>query len=332
LSLFVKIHLRFQIFLVSSSPLKIMVTGEKGGFIKDSQVPNKQIQNKIEYLGFRIALAGLKLLPAKAAKSVLKGLFWFGGWVIGIRKYVALKQLSKVYPDKSKKEKAEIVKKLYRNMALTVYESYLMDDDTLYKNIRIQGREYIDNALSLNRGVIFAAAHYGNWEAARILPKAGIPISGIAKPQRNTLFDNYTNAIRERCGMRIINMKRGLRDIIHEFKENRIVAILIDQNAGSSGLVMDFLGFPASHWKGVAKLSLRYKIPIVPSFARRAEDDRIQFEFFPPILHEELEDTEENYKIVLEEVDKILENQIHKHPEQWFWVHLRWKHSYNMLA
>ena len=173
-----------------------MVTGVKGGFIKDSQVPNKQIQNKIEYLGFRIALAGLKLLPAKAAKSVLKGLFWFGGWVIGIRKYVALKQLSKVYPDKSKKEKAEIVKKLYRNMALTVYESYLMDDDTLYKNIRIQGREYIDNALSLNRGVIFAAAHYGNWEAARILPKAGIPISGIAKPQRNTLFDNYTNAIR----------------------------------------------------------------------------------------------------------------------------------------
>ncbi|HNW23883.1 MAG TPA: lysophospholipid acyltransferase family protein [Candidatus Cloacimonas sp.] len=291
-----------------------------------------KIQNRIEYIAFRIALALLKLLPAEVAKEVLKGLFFLGGYGLGIRKNVAVKQLNKVYPEKSRQEKAKIIKKLYRNMALSVYESYLQDDDTLYRNIRIEGREHIEDALSLQRGVIFATAHYGNWEAARVLPKAGIPFSGIAKPQRNNLFDNYTNAIRERCGMRIINMKRGLRDVVHELKENRIVAILIDQNAGNSGLVIDFLGFPASHWKGVAKLSLRYKVPIVPSFARRAEDDKIQFEFFPPILHEELEDREENYKIVLTEVDKILEKQIHKHPEQWFWVHLRWKHSYDMLA
>ncbi len=95
---------------------------------------------------------------------------------------------------------------------------------------------------------------------------------------------------------------------------------------------MNFLGFPASHWKGVAKLSLRYRVPIVPCFARRSEDDRIVFEFFPVILHNDLDDKEENYKIVLEEVNKILEHQIREHPEQWFWVHLRWKHSYDMLA
>ncbi|HNV93241.1 MAG TPA: lysophospholipid acyltransferase family protein [Candidatus Cloacimonas sp.] len=295
-------------------------------------MPNHKLKNRIEYVSFRIALAGLKLLPPEAAKAVLKGLFWFGGWVIGIRKNVALQQLSKIFPDKNSKEKAAIIKKLYRNMALSIYECYLMDDETLYKNIRIEGREFIEEALSLKRGAIFATAHYGNWEAARILPKAGIPISGIAKPQRNVLFDKYTNTIRERCGMRIINMKRGLRDIVHEFRENRIVAILIDQNAGGSGLLMNFLGFPASHWKGVAKLSLRYRVPIVPCFARRSEDDRIVFEFFPVILHNDLDDKEENYKIVLEEVNKILEHQIREHPEQWFWVHLRWKHSYDMLA
>ncbi|HNX03188.1 MAG TPA: lysophospholipid acyltransferase family protein, partial [Candidatus Cloacimonas sp.] len=236
-----------------------------------------KIQNRIEYIAFRIALALLKLLPAEVAKVVLKGLFFLGGYGLGIRKNVAVKQLNKVYPEKSRQEKAKIIRKLYRNMALSVYESYLQDDDKLYRNIRIEGREHIEDALSLQRGVILATAHYGNWEAARVLPKAGIPFSGIAKPQRNNLFDNYTNAIRERCGMRIINMKRGLRDVVHELRENRLVAILIDQNAGNSGLVIDFLGFPASHWKGVAKLSLRYKVPIVPSFARRAEDDKIQF-------------------------------------------------------
>ncbi|MEN6444839.1 MAG: lysophospholipid acyltransferase family protein [Candidatus Cloacimonas sp.] len=295
-------------------------------------MPNQELTNNIEYISFRIALAGLKILPSQMAKAVLKGLFWFGGMVIGIRKKVALKQIGKVYPNKTARERTAIIKKMYRNMALSVYESYIMDDNTLYNNIRLRGKEHIDEALSLNRGAILATAHYGNWEAARVLPKAGIPLSGIAKPQRNVLFDNYTNAIRKRCGMHIINMKRGLREMLKELKENRVVAFLIDQNAGGSGLVMDFLGFPASHWKGAAKISLRYQIPIVPSFALRTDDDKIEIEFYPPILHPDWEDKEENYKVILAELDKILEQQINKHPEQWFWVHLRWKHSCNMLA
>ena len=76
---------------------------------------------------------------------------------------------------------------------------------------------------------------------------------------------------------------------------------------------------------------MRYKIPIVPSLHAERKMTEFNLSSFLRFLMEELEDTEENYKIVLEEVDKILENQIHKHPEQWFWVHLRWKHSYNSL-
>jgi len=93
--------------------------------------------------------------------------------------------------------------------------------------------------------------------------------------------------------------------------------------------MLDFLGFPASHWKGVAKLSLRYKVPIFPGFVRRGKNDRLVFEFFEPILHEEMDDKEENYSVVLAEVNDIIERQIHKWPEQWFWVHKRWKHGYD---
>ncbi|MDY0152474.1 MAG: lysophospholipid acyltransferase family protein, partial [Candidatus Cloacimonas sp.] len=244
----------------------------------------------------------------------------------------SLKQLQKVYPQKTTAERNAILKQLYREMALTVQEEYLTNDAQLFAEVTIIGREHIDKALHFGRGAILATAHFGNWEAARILPLAGIPLSVITKAQRNNLFDNYTNKIRERSGLKVINMKRGLRDIVHQLKEGRFVAILMDQDAGSSGLIMEFLGFPASHWKGVAKLSLRYKVPIVPGFARRGENGKIVFDFYPMILHEDLTDKEENYRTVLAEVNAIVEAQIHKWPEQWFWVHKRWKHVYDMLA
>lgn len=271
-------------------------------------------------------------MPRKIARILLTGLFDLIGYRIGIRKKVAMKQLAKVYPEMTIQDRRLILKKLYREMALTIQDEYLTGDKELFNSTSIVGREYIDSALSLGRGAILATAHFGNWEAARILPLAGIPLSVIAKPQRNNLFDAYTNKIRERSGLRVINMKRGLRDIIVQLNEGRLVAILMDQDAGSSGLIMDFLGFPASHWKGVAKLSLRYKVPIVPGFARRDIDGKILFEFYHPILHEELEDKEENYRAVLQEVNSIVEAQIHRNPEQWFWVHKRWKHVYDMLS
>ena len=295
-------------------------------------MPNKKILNVIEYYSFRAWLAGFRLLPGSVAKALLVWLFRVVGYGFGIRKKVAQKQLCKVYPHKSSQELKLILKQLYREMALTVQEEYLIRDEKLLSSSTIVGKEHISNALALGRGAILATAHFGNWEAARVLPLAGIPLSVIAKPQRNKLFDDYTNAIRIRSGLKVINMRRGLREIIHQLGEGRLVAILMDQNAGSSGLTMDFLGFPASHWKGVAKISLRYHVPIVTGFARRNSEDKLVFEFYPPILHEELTDTEDNYFTILREVNTIIEAQIHQYPGQWFWVHKRWKHVYDMFA
>jgi KDO2-lipid IV(A) lauroyltransferase len=266
------------------------------------------------------------------ARALLICLFHIIGYRIGIRKKIALMQLQKVFPNLEQSILKTILKKLYRNMALTIQEIYLTDDKTLYSMCSIEGRENVDSALALGRGAVLATAHFGDWEAARILPLAGIPLSVVAKTQRNTLFDDYTNKIRRSCGLKVINMNRGLRDIIHQLAEGRFVAILMDQNAGSSGLMMDFLGFPASHWKGVAKLSLRYHVPIVPGFARRSDDGKIIFEFYKPILHEELEDCEASYRIVLEDVNQIIETKIREYPDQWFWVHKRWKYAYDMFT
>ncbi|GAB1366419.1 MAG TPA: lysophospholipid acyltransferase family protein [Candidatus Cloacimonadota bacterium] len=295
-------------------------------------MPRKELVSKIEYLSFRIWLAGFKLMPASLARRILIGLFLAVGYGLGIRKKVAMQQLGRVYPELKQSQKKQILKRLYRSMALTIQEVYLCSDEQLFSSSRITGKQYVEEALALGRGAILATAHFGNWEAARVLPKAGIPLSVITKTQRNKRFDAYTKAIRERCGVRTIDMSRGLRDIVHQLSEGRIIAILMDQNAGKNGLILDFLGYPASHWKGVAKLSLRYQIPIVPGFARREADDSLVFEFMPFILTKDLEDKEDNYPLVLQQVNAIIEQYIRRWPEQWFWVHKRWKHCYDMFS
>ena len=172
---------------------------------------SKKLQNYIEYYSFRALIGLLRAIPYKVAVAYVSFLFYLIGYLIGVRKKVAKAQLKKVYPTKSKKEIERILRELYRQMALNICEVYLMDDKTLNESSRLEGQEYVDAAFAMGKGIILATAHYGNWEAARILPLKGIAVSVITKRQRNILFDDYTNMIRERNTVRTIDMRRGLR-------------------------------------------------------------------------------------------------------------------------
>ncbi|MEF3695018.1 MAG: lysophospholipid acyltransferase family protein [Candidatus Cloacimonadota bacterium] len=292
---------------------------------------SRKIQNRSEYIAFRAAVGILKALPYPMAKEILCGLFDLIGYRIGIRKKVALKQLEKAMPELDERNRHAVLRKHYRMMALNAAEEYLLSADELFAKSYTTGQHHCDEAFALGKGVILGTAHYGNWEAARVFPYFQIPVSVITKKQRNRLFNSYTDAIRSEKGVGIIDMRKGLRDILERLRKNEMVAILADQNAGKHGLIMDFMGYPASHWLGVAKLSLRYKVPIVPGFAFRTEDERTNFCFEKMIYHPELEDIEENYEYILKELDLVLERYIRNHPEQWFWVHKRWKSAYDMF-
>lgn len=294
--------------------------------------PKKQLLNYLEYGSFRALIFVLRLLPYSLSRKLLLGLFWLIAFQIGIRKQVAHTQIQKVFPQLEPKQRNEIIRKMYRGMALSAAEEYLLDDSALISSSGFNGLEHWQQAKEMGRGAILATAHFGAWETARIFPARGIPLSVVAKRQRNVLFDAYTNRIRTRHGLCVLDMRRGLRDIIQHLKQNEIVAILADQNAGSSGLIFDFMGYPASHWKGVAKISLRYKVPIIPGFALRESDDRVVFNFEPMIYHPELDDSEENYELVLKELDRVLLKYIEQYPDQWFWVHKRWKGAYDMFS
>jgi len=220
---------------------------------------------------------------------------------------------------------------MYRNMALCVQEIFLDSDQTLFSRCTIEGKEYIDQALAKGNGAILATGHFGNWEAARIMPLWGIMVAGIAKKQRNRQFDRYTNRIRERNGVCIIDMKNALKGVMEHLRKNEMVVILTDQNAGRNGLMTDFLGYPASHWKGAAKISIRYDVPIVPGYVVRDESDRLIFRFEPMIKSSCYTDDDEGCLKLIKRINSTLERQILQYPHLWFWVHKRWKHGFDMF-
>jgi len=287
---------------------------------------SRKLQNRAEYVAFRFAVEVFRLLPYSLSKAIIIGIFDIIGYNIGVRRELAEQQLMDVFPDLSMTERNKIIRNVYRNMALNVIDIYLLSDKQLFEMSRFENSECLQEALSRKKGVLLITGHFGDWEApCRMLPMAGYGLAMITKKQRNRLFDDFTNAIRERQGGTIIDMKNALKGVLEHTNHNDLIGILIDQDAGKRGVLVDFLGKPASNWKGTAKIALRYQIPIVPGFVIRNKDESLTFRFEKMIDPSGMKDTEENIMQLIKSMNKALEDKIRQYPEQWFWVHKRWK-------
>jgi len=287
---------------------------------------SKEIYNSVEYVLFRLVIGTLSILPGILSRALIVGLFDLVGYRFGIRRKLAERQLRDVFPNLSTTEQKRIIRNVYKIMALNAVDVFLTKDSVLFANSTFENSDYIKEALDRNKGVLLITGHFGNWEApCRVLPMAGYGLAMITKKQRNTLFDDYTNAIRERQGATIIDMKSALKGVLKHTSHNDLIGILIDQNAGKKGVLVDFLGKPASNWKGTAKIALKYQIPIVPGFVIRSNDGSLIFRFEKMIDPAGLADNDENMLLVIKMMNQALEKKIKQYPEQWFWLHKRWK-------
>ncbi len=284
----------------------------------------KVTQSRIEYILFLVARFLLRILPYKLTESIITNIFRFGGLVIGIRKKIALNNLNKIFPDKTNQDKRRILSAMYRNFGKTTAEIYFGDLEKLSKKIDIQGWDNLEKAIALKKGVLLASLHIGNWESAGLYISQYHKISVIYKSLRNRFFDDFNNRLRERNGVKLINIKSSLISIIKLLKQNYIVTILIDQNARKKGELIDFLGYEASTYTGISRLALKTNTPIVPAISIRQKNCRLLLIFEEIINAESFKNSENPILDLLSHISKKLEKYILEYPEQWFWVHKRW--------
>ncbi|MCD4819615.1 MAG: lysophospholipid acyltransferase family protein [Candidatus Cloacimonetes bacterium] len=287
---------------------------------------NKELKSRIEFGLFIFIYRFFKLLPYSLVRNFLQNLFIFGGYIIGIRKKVAYNNLTKVFKDKSDSEKKKIIKLMYKYMGRTTAEIYFGDEEKLFQETKIIGKENLDNAVKMEKGVILATAHMGNWESSGKIIHRYHNVAVIYKKQRNQYFDEFNNKLRTRNGIILIrNQRSEMRTMFKLLKQNYILAILMDQHAGSRGILTTFLGLPASSFPGTARIAIKLNCPILPGVAVRDKKGNNVLICEKMILPDDYANDDRGIKRLTEDVTNVIEKLIIKYPEQWFWVHKRWK-------
>ncbi len=201
------------------------------------------------------------------------------------------------------------------------------------RRVLILGQEHLAAALSQGRGVIAIAAHAGNWEYT--VMGYGLkygPVAVVAREMDHPWGRILARFLRQRGGNWMVDKQRGLKEILSHLKRNHIVGIVIDQNTTTeAGWLVDFFGQPARTTPVAALLARHRDIPVIPTLSRRLADGRHLMVVLPPIPLEKTGDAEADIRRHLRAQNRIIEAWVRNCPEQWLWLHRRWKNRFPEL-
>ena len=292
----------------------------------------KIILKKIRYL-IEAMLAWLGLfffgsLSLKNASNLSSFLAKFIGTKIAVNK-LAISNISKALPDIEKNELQQIIINMWDNLGRIVGEFphiCKMTNDELNQYIEIdeETKNNLDNLIKLDRGGIIFSAHFGNWEIGpKFLTNYGLKVRTLYRPLNNPLVEDMTAKIR---GVPLIQKgASGSRDLINALKQREYVIIMADQKI-TDGEPVKFFHDDAITSTSIAKMAIKYNVPLIPGYIFRV-DKNFKFKL---IIEKPLEyynkklDKQMATNLTLK-INQTIERWIKKSPEQWFWVHNRWK-------
>jgi KDO2-lipid IV(A) lauroyltransferase len=203
-----------------------------------------------------------------------------------------------------------------------------MEKSEIQSVIEFNNLSFIKEKYNEGKGVILLGAHFGNWEYLALsgAAQADIPFSVIVKPQRNNLVTNWLDKQRVKFDNKIVPLGISVRQIYKELKDKKIVAMVADQRGPEEGIRINFMGRKAAVYPGPAILALKTGAPIIFGVAVRQPDFTYKTEL-EIINTDNLPENEELKVIELSQRHtNALEKYITMYPEQWLWMHKRWKY------
>lgn len=255
------------------------------------------------------------------------------GWIvfkiIQPRKSVVEKQLR----ESGFKDYKVLAQKHFEHLRLMVQEIVFMFSKTsedLVKRTEVIGyQENILPYLKREESVLFLTAHLGNWEWGLALAKGlQIPLVGIVKRVRSKTLQNLMTKFREKFGVQLVWEENSMDALQKAFATKKSVVVVLDQYMGPPiGVKVNFFNRGAGTMKALAILAKRYKKDVVPVFFYRKSPFQMEAQFLPALKWQEVE----NLNLETQVYTYIIESAILRHPEQWFWIHRRWKQDTSAL-
>ncbi|HEX7880588.1 MAG TPA: lysophospholipid acyltransferase family protein [Candidatus Eisenbacteria bacterium] len=271
------------------------------------------------------------LLPHRLAVRTGGGLGWLVSRVAPIRSKVADENLRRAFPLMGEAERRDILDRFYRHLGRMLAEflrSPALDAARIVEWTNPEGEEHLKAAAAEGRGVVMISGHLGNWEwlvasaAAR-----GYALDVIVAPQKNIAVQDFITRCRAGVGVGVLYSKRGRGELLEagrRLRKGHLLGTLVDQDAGRRGWFVDFLGSPASAAVGTFRMALAARAPVVCVFTWR-EGFRHHVVAEPALVRDPTLDDEAQAREWAAEFHRRLEARIRAHPEQWFWVHRRWR-------
>lgn len=289
----------------------------------------------LEYYAIKTILLFTKLFPNSCVyafcKTLAKLFFNYGKR----RSLLTLKNLRLAFPQKSDEEILLLARETYESLSLTLAEILLMLNDKIaIEDLIENAEEAIDKIKKYTndpqRSTIILTGHFSNWElAAHFLAKNGFPMFAIGRKGNNALIEkNLTTPFREKYGNQNIHKSEAATGMIKCLKNGGRLGLLMDQKSGGANSIkIKFFDHEADTINSVAVLKLKYNPVVLPIFAARQKNGKYKILVNEPveyIAHEEI-----NKKIKIEKITQryndIIEEVIRNYPEQWFWMHDRWR-------
>jgi KDO2-lipid IV(A) lauroyltransferase len=286
---------------------------------------------RLEYALIWPAVKLLGLLPRPVSHAVA-GLFGMIVYAGAPRlRAVGQKNLAMAMPDLPAAERARILRGVFRNLARMLAEITQFPRctrDNISQVFAYDGFENYAEAVARGRGVLYLTAHLGAWELSAFCHATmGHSMYVLIRALDNPYLNELVNRYRTMSGNQIIEKRDFLRGILAAMKENQAVGILIDQNSSmTEGVFVDFFGIPACTAAGMARIAMRTGAAVVPAFMLwNQADGRYRLRFDPPLELVSTGDTDADVVANTQLFMKTIEGYVRRYPDQWLWIHRRWK-------
>ena len=221
------------------------------------------------------------------------------------------------------------VKKCFSNLGKNMVEFMLfprMNPKLLRQYVRFEGVQHVENALAKGKGAIILTGHFGNWELlAASISTTVAPLTPIVRELRSPRLNALVSRYREKAGYSTIDRDTGVRQALRCLRNNNLLGIVADVDTSVNGVFVDFFGRPAYTPYSPIAFALKTGATILPSFIVRQPDGTHQAIIEPPLTLERCDDKEKELVINTQKYTKVIESYIRKNPEQWIWMHKRWK-------
>lgn len=295
----------------------------------------------IQYLLLKGLFAIVQILPNWILICTCKFLANAFFYLVKKRRKIAIKNITlalKVPP----KEAFKIAKKSFESFVMTFFEAVKIrkmltksNKHTSFLQMSLNSQDLLQKALKIHKqsnGCIFLTPHLGNWE---ILPfagtEAGIDIVAIVRPIDNPYIERFIYQNRTATGQGIISRRNAFYKLIEALKQGKSIGMLPDQST-MKGIIVDFFGMPASTTPLPALLAIKTGKPIVVTACYRTKFLHYDGFISEPLYAKQDADVKDEILRVMTEVNTIMQEAILKAPEQYLWMHNRWKSYQNKKA